>query len=477
MRDAIALVSLTALLVAAGAGFVRVIGLPFRGPWLASSLGLAPVVGVLSCSLVVALGAVVGVPISIYVVGLTAAAFIALAWRRAPMPRSSLGSLAPREQSGGARAVEVVLLCVLAAFAFRLIGLLSVVPVSSWDGWAIWAARARALYAAGDVWSPAFQDPSYAPQHLEYPILFPTLEALSLNAIGRYDAAMLHVLPGVLFLAVALAVWALLRLAIAPWLAALSAVAIVGVDPLVENLRHNYADSLTALVASLGLLCLTLWLLHDSSTLLVLAGLFLASAALLKNEGLMFSFVAIAAAALTCPLARRSPRALLWVGGAVLVAVAPWQVFIRLNGLPSSRDLSFSSLADPSYAVEHWRRFGQASDALFDALAQGWALPVTAGLISLVAAAASRRYELVVLFVGWTTLGFAGLVLTYYVATGDVNWLIAASVDRVVATLALGMAVIAPVLASEAWHARRANVVPAAARVERPVTNAVSADS
>jgi hypothetical protein len=351
-----------------------------------------------------------------------------------------------------------------------------VVPVSSWDGWAIWAARARALYAAGDVWSPAFQDPSYSPQHLEYPILYPTLEALSLDAIGRYDAALLHVLPGVLFLTVALAVWALLRLTIAPWLAALCAVAIVGIDPLVENLRQNYADSVTALVASLGLLCLTLWLVHGSSTLLVPAGLFLASAALLKNEGLMFAFVAVAAAALACPLARRSPRALLWVGGAVLLAAAPWQVFVRLNGLPASRDLRFSSLADPSYAVEHWGRIGKASNALFDALAHGWALPVTAGLIALVAAAASRRYDLVVLFVGWTTLGFAGLVLSYFLATIDVNWLIATSVDRVVSTLALGMAVMAPVLASEAWRARPAKIAPAAARVQR-VTNAVSTDS
>jgi len=39
------------------------------------------------------------------------------------------------------------------------------------------------------------------------------------------------------------------------------------------------------------------------------------------------------------------------------------------------------------------------------------------------------------------------------------------------------MAVIAPVLASEAWHARRANAAPAAARVQRRVPNAVSADS
>jgi hypothetical protein len=467
MRDAVALISLNALFVAAGVGFVRAIGLPLRGAWLASSLGLAPVVGLLSCSLVVALTAVVGIPISIYTVGLTAAVLIALAWRH-PLRGPSRGSLAPRKQSRGALAVEVGLLCVLAAFAFRLIGLLSVVPVSSWDGWAIWAARARALYSAGDVWNPAFQDPSYYPQHLEYPILFPTLEALSLDAIGRYDAAVLHVLPGVLGVAVALAVWALLRLTIAPWLAALSAVAIVGVDPLVENLRQNYADGVTALVASLGLLCLALWLMHDSSTLLIPAGLFLASAAMLKNEGLMFALVAVAAVALACPLARRSPRALLWVGGAVLLVLAPWQVFIRLNGLPSSRDIRFSSLADPSHAAEHWGRIGQAADGLLEALAEGWRLPVAAGLIALVAAVASRRYDLVVLFVGWTTFGFSGLVLSYYLATIDLNWLIATSADRVVATLALGMALLAPVLASTAWEARRRNVAPEADRAAAP---------
>ena len=220
--------------------------------------------------------------------------------------------LAPRDQSRGALAVEVGLLCVLAAFAFRLIGLLSVVPVSSWDGWAIWAARPepctpRATFGA----LPSRIRPLLPPTpRVSDPL--PDARGLSLDAIGRYDAAMLHVVPGVLFVAVALAVWALLRLAIAPWLAALSAVAILGVEPLVENLRHNYADSETAPCGvARPALPHTLARARLEARCSCRPACFWPPAALLKNEGLMFALVAVAAAAVACPLARRSPRALL----------------------------------------------------------------------------------------------------------------------------------------------------------------------
>jgi hypothetical protein len=453
VTETVELVGLNALFLVIGVAVVRLVGLPFRGAWLASALGLSPMVGVVTGSVVAAEVATVGLPIGVITVGITAVALVLAAVVFAPRMQQRLGCMAPQPQTPLGFVAELGLFGVLVYFSVNLIRLLVVTPLNSWDGWAIWAARAHELFVSGDAWNTAFHSPPYYPEHPDYPILYPSLESLSMHAIGRFDVALIHVEPGVYLISAALALWALLRLAIPRWLAALSGVALAGLTPLVQNFSWNYADGAIAVTSALALVCLTIWLISGASPALWLATVFLASEVLIKKEGLMFAAASLAAAAAASRLARRRTRSLLPVTGVVLAVYAPWQVFISANGLRAVDTFRFS----PGYLLGHTGRVPQASHALLSNLIHVWTLPSIAGVLAFAAAMLTRRYA-VSLFAGvWAALGFAGLVGSYVASTLDLTWQLQTSADRVVGTLAVGIGTLAPLLGWQAWpYARHA---------------------
>ena len=111
--------------------------------------------------------------------------------------------------------------------------------------------------------------------------------------------------------------WTLLRATSRPLLLASTLLALVCVPTFFHQLETNYADVPLAMFTALGIAALATWLRTGEQGLLPAAALFLAAAALTKNEGETFALAALVAAlcvsrrAQVKPLAahrRRDPR-------------------------------------------------------------------------------------------------------------------------------------------------------------------------
>ena len=322
-------------------------------------------------------------------------------------------------------------------------------PLDQWDGWAIWGSKAHALYAGGDVWSPVFTEPEYVMQHQEYPVLLPALEALSAEALGRFDPTLIDVQAAVVVVAFGWAGWGLLRLVVHPALAAGAALALAGSAPLAANAGANYADTAVASFTALGVLGLFLWLTRGASVFLLLAGLFLTTSALTKSEGLLFALAGVAAALVLARSFGRSVRTAGVFGAAVLVLPALWALVDRLNG-PGARNVDAGAVVDP----DAFGRIPTAADALLGELVSGWSLAAAAVGVALAAACLARAWAAAAFLALWVGLSFGALVLVYFVSTNPIDWHLGTSADRVVFSVALGAATLAPALAALAWRTR-----------------------
>jgi len=253
------------------------------------------------------------------------------------------------------------------------------------------------------------------------------------------------------------AAWALLRLVVHRGVAAVAALALTGSTPLVANAGANYADAVVASFVALGLLSLFVWLTREAATVfLVLAGVFLAAASLSKNEGLLFT---LAAAATAIALARRFGRPLATVCGlAVAVLAFPllWKLVDRLNGAGGAEIIDPGAVFDPDYVATSADRIPAAADAMLTELLDDWRLAVAAVLVAAVAAVFARAWSAAIFVALWASLSFSALVLVYFLSTAAFDWHLGTSADRVVFSIALGTATLAPALVGQAWERRPA---------------------
>ena len=448
MSDAARLLALNLGLAGLGALLLVAAGAQRHRSHAPTIVGLAPAVGLATGGLCATLGAMVGID-----VGLASGALIAVVLLGGIAIAASRLSPASLPEPVGAgrvgRAAEGVALALLALLSLAIVRLAVATPLDQWDGWAIWGTKSHALYAGGDVWSPVFTDAPYFMLHQEYPVLFPALEALSAEALGRFDPMLIDVQAAAVVVAFGWAAWALLRLAVHPALAAAAALALTGSAPLATNAGANYADTVVASFTSLGILGLFLWLTRGASLVLVPAAVFLAAAALTKGEGLLF---VLAGLVTSLVLARRFDRPLRTVvtfGVAVLALPLVWAVVDRMNG-PGARNVEPGAVLDP----DAYGRIPTAAGRLLEEVAGGWTLTTLVVIVSLVAACLARTWSEGA-FVGlWATLSFAALVAVYFASVNELDWLLGTSADRVVFSLVLGAGTLAPVLVTAAWRAR-----------------------
>jgi len=452
VSELVRLLALNVGILLVGVLLLLAAGLPRRRSHVPTLVGVAPAAGLALVGLSATLGAMIGVD-----VGVASAAMLALlplvavgllrraGWRPAAPPSRASGRLG--------RFVELVALLCLAGLSVAIVRLAAATGLDQWDGWAIWGAKAHGLYEGGDLWSPVFTEPEYFMQHQEYPVLLPALEALSADALGRFDPTLIDVEAAVVVVAFGWAAWGLLRLAVPPAVAAGAALALTGSAPLAANAGANYADAVVASFTALGILCLFLWLTRDGAVVLVLAGLFLAAAALTKSEGLIFALAGVVTAV---ALARRFGRSLTTafaLAASVLVLPGLWAVVDRLNG-PGARNLDAAAVLDPGYVADSAERIPKAADAMLGELVEGWPVVVLA-VVAALAATCLARLWLAGLFVAlWSALSFMALVLVYFVSTSPIDWHLGTSADRVVFSIALGAGTVAPVLAALAWETR-----------------------
>jgi hypothetical protein len=224
-----------------------------------------------------------------------------------------------------------------AAFAVgigaRTLAAAASVPVRSNDEYAMWMLRGRALSQLGHLDPRVFQGLAAGYQHLEYPLVFPSLVAWNDSWAGRPTDAAAHLGVAALLVALLAVVGGLVGRLAGP-LAALASVVLVAAVPtmLAPQALRLMADVPVftfALSLAIVLLC---WLRSPDRVLLVAAAALGAGAVGTKVEGLVFTAVAFFAALL---LARSGRRWLVVAGGAALLADLPWLAYTRVHGLRS----------------------------------------------------------------------------------------------------------------------------------------------
>jgi hypothetical protein len=412
---------------------------------LAAKTGLAYLAGLCIAGIAVAELAVVDVPLGPLPLAVVAALVLVVGLQR--FARGLEPRTTAREERlwgsrliGAAALVQTGLLLGVAGTAF------AVRPLWDWDGWAIWGFKARALYAFGGVSNPAFESHVYAHHMQDYPLFLPALEATAFRAMGSVDDRLVHLQLLGLAAGFVGALWALLRPRVPAELLGLSLLAIVAAPGILDGLAANYADVPLAIFVSLGLAALARWLQDPRREFLGWAALFLACAALTKNEGALFAGAAILGALVVAAPRRK----LLVVAAATFLPLIPWRIFVAVHHIQDAA-LRPSGLR-PGSLARHTERIGPTVSRLVHELVfaqHGLLLPMT--IVALAAGFAAGRKRAGLFLLIWFAASFAGLVVVYWGSGLPLDWYLATSAPRIVIPLLLGSAAVATLLAGEAW--------------------------
>jgi hypothetical protein len=177
-----------------------------------------------------------------------------------------------------------------------------------------------------------------------------------------------------------------------------------------------------------------LWLRDLDWRYLALAGLLLAGAASIKNEGVLVMAAAFAAAAIVL-VAGRLWRPLLVLAGGILgtgVAILPWRLWTHFHHVTS--DLPIGSGLNPSFVLDRSERFVPSLKALLSQIesgALGYVVPLALALIVVALATPGlRRVAAFYLLCGLGTL--ASVIWAFMITPAPLDYQIATSITRVV---------------------------------------------
>jgi hypothetical protein len=295
-----------------------------------------------------------------------------------------------------------------------------------WDGWAIWAFKARVLIA--DATLPnSFLDPSgsYVFTHLDYPLLVPLVDWW-FAWHGDGSVAVPATLAGALWFAlIPLTAWSALAGRVEARLAAATALALALFWPVAHYAVGGTADVVIAIALLGAALELQRALGENDHRSWWRFGLFLALGAVSKNEGLALAVIGtgVGAAALwrsgSHPLSRYLPLLL------PFAALGPWFAFTRIQGIgPDNLD------AGVTLDIV----IGRIPVLLagFVSLA-GSPLWLFACIVAVAGVAAALQRWSAADVTPWTLIGlyFLTACAVYLQAPQDIVWLISTSLDRV----------------------------------------------
>jgi hypothetical protein len=136
---------------------------------------------------------------------------------------------------------------------------------------------------------------------------------------------------------------------------------------------------------------------------------------------------------------------------APFVALVPWKLWLRVNDVPRSGDYRLSDIFDAGLLADRLDRLSYAADKLPAYIFEPWrwllAVPL---MLAAALLAAPRRPDLAALALAPVAAVPAGLLLVYWIGTPPVDWYVATSAARVVASAVVLAAVFVPLLLAEA---------------------------
>ncbi len=434
-----------------GLGYALLPVLRFRHRPVIDRLLLAYAVGVATTGVLAASLAVVFVPLNVPVFGAILVGVGAVRWRYHP-PAGRRMVLPPLD------AITAVALAVVVILLVRAAALYAVKPLVEFDGWVIWATRARALYAFSGPVAPIFTDPSFPA--LQHPLLLPALEATDAHFMGAWDGTAIHI--QLLGLAIAFfgGAWALFRPYVWQPLLAGSLAAIAAAPAVLEQLGSNYADVPVAFFIALGVTALAVWIVVPERELLVGAAVFLSAGMLTKNEGELFAACALIAAAIACERRRLGPLAA--AAAAIAACDAPWRIWIATHHAKIA-EYSLSDALDPKYLSDHSNRVWPSVRELLSQIVNvSWSFVFALALAGVAGAFLLRAFRAGAFAALWLLFAFGGLVMIYWISTNPLSENLYNSSNRTIATLLVTGALVAPAL----FTTTRPAAEPAGDRVE-----------
>jgi hypothetical protein len=409
-------------------------------------LGAAYLFGIVVLVVPASYVALLGVPVGLTAL-LVGLAVVGLAvWRVGlprRLPRPSIGRPSLELLVGGAiTAVALVLL----GYSF---GAFVVRPLVDFDSWAIWAVRARVLYQDAAAAPGALRSGRYG--QAPYPLALPTLQALGFGAMGRFDGAVIGAQFAGLAVGFVAALWSLLERRARPIAIGLAVAAIVAAPQLLFQLLTHYADVPLGLFVGLGVAAAAAWTSRPDRDgwLLACAVAFLGMAGLTKSEGLMFAV----AGALALLVAQIGPgwkariRPALVAVAALAAILAPWQIYCAAYGLKTD-GYSLANVVNIGYLRAQSHRVGPILRELWIQLeiSKHWGFLVVAVALAIATGLVGRRWRATTFAVVWLGLGFAGLVLIYWVSTLPTSSNLTNSSFRTIVSLLVGGTALIPLL-------------------------------
>ena len=302
----------------------------------------------------------------------------------------------------------------------------------TWDGWAIWALKARVLFNEDTLPPDMFAKPGpYEFAHPEYPLALPLLQWWMFRHAGVASSAVASFAGALWLIGLAVLAWSFLRRRVPALVAAAATLALVLFRPITEGATGGTAD----IVMSVAVLGVVIEITDGGNDVRrgTRAAWFLTLAALGKNEGLA---VAVLAAALVLLISRQgSARVALFVP--VLIG-SGWYLFAR------SLQLDVEQIGGmPPVAEWPWRALLVAKAFASLAIYRSW--PPVAALALIAACAARGRPRDPALAFGWRLVTAYLVVLAgvYFSTSQDLEWLMRTSLDRVVSHIVPAVAVLA----------------------------------
>jgi hypothetical protein len=434
-----------------GIGFAGTIGVfdRRRSTFLDALLGLP--LGIAVVMLLSAYAALVGVAISPAALSLLAVAAIAIAGvrlrRRPAAPEVERARRAPLELL-----LSLVPAMILAWLLCVVTWTTAVKPLAEWDGWVLWATKARVLYEHPDDGAVILQSSFYgAPS---YPLGLPALEATTMRAVGSFDGTLLDIQLALLVAAAVVGIWVLLRRVAHPLTIGLALLATLASSQLAYQVTTNYADVPLAFLTALGVVAGAVWLVDAEQRRpwqLVSFTVFLSAAAWTKNEGLLFALAAVAGLLVVTAVTRSQPRAALAAAAGFAGLVAPWRVYAAANDL-KTYDYDFADLFDLPLLRDRADRVDPVARELISEMTafDSWGLSLALIVLSVATSLLTTRRVAGWYAACWLCFSFCGLIGTYWISNHSLDSDLGNSSHRTVVTLLVTGLCLTPLLLDDA---------------------------
>jgi hypothetical protein len=442
----LALVAANLCFLAAGLGITRAGGLWTSRSEATSWLAVAYMAGVAAVGVAAVFGLIAGLALSRWQFLLACVLLVALGLVR----RSSTVA-----DEGGTR-ISVEAWPIKAALAVPLALLVAestVQALDTWDAFAMWTMKSRALVLFDGLEPAVFANSLYP--HIDYPMFLPALQAIDFRAMGELDTRMIHVQSAFLLCGWLLSAARLLRGRADTWTVWAALGLAVMAPGTMTLIQEGYADIVAAMFISLAVLSAWLYLEEPRPTWALLVAVFAAAGASTKREAWTFAFGLFFVAVVVAWL-RKRPIAPLLAGFALCaVTVGAWLAWLAHHGVADNEEVSIRNSLDPLFLADRTGRAWEAIVGLADYSTRPylWLIVIPLALVVALVAARDRGSRQVALFVlAVIGLEYAALVWAFWASIAPIDWHVEHAAPRVVATPAFVGAIFLPLLVAHHHH-------------------------